>query len=53
MDDKAHGLDLPNNQNPEPYAPAYHGKIPVPHPTNKAAKVVLSGKVMRQVQEAK
>jgi len=53
MDDKAPGLEIANNQNPEPYAPAYHTKKAVPHPCNSQAEKVQASKVMRQVMDAK
>ncbi len=53
MDEKAPSFGLPNNQNPEPHAPAHYGNLHVPHPTNAAAKVVHPEKVMSQTLKAK
>lgn len=53
MDDNAPYFAMPNNQNPRPRSPIKYGVTPVPHPTNSAAKMVDSAKVMRQVNEAK
>ena len=49
----ATAFDLPNNQNPWPYRPAYHGNTHVPRPTNNAAKMVDASKIMRHVNDAK
>ena len=46
-------FDLPNAQNPRPHFKAYYGSTPVPHPTNRAAKVVHPDMVMRAVIEGK
>lgn len=46
-------FDLPNNQHPGYENHIHYGNIPVPHPTNEAAKKVDHAKVMRQVNEAK
>ncbi len=42
-----------NNLHPGYENKIHHGNIPVPHPTNSAAKRVDHAKVMRQVREAK
>lgn len=46
-------FDLPNSQNPEPHFKAHYGNTSVPHPTNSAAKVTHSSKVMDAVLEGK
>lgn len=49
----ATAFDLPNSQNPRPYAKAHYGTMPVPHPTNNASKVTHPSEVMRAVLEGK
>lgn len=52
MDDNAPFFGLPNNQKPNPYAPAYYGNQNVPRPTNSAAKVTPANEVIRAVIDA-
>jgi hypothetical protein len=53
MEDKAVGLELPNNMRPQNYGYINHQHLPVPKPSNHAAKVTHAEEVMRQVREAK
>jgi hypothetical protein len=46
-------FDLPNSQHPGYENKIYHTSLKVPHPTNSAAKVVMSSKIMKQVMDAK
>lgn len=46
-------FDQPNMQHPGYENKIHYGNVPVPHPTNEAAKRVDHAKVMRQTREAK
>lgn len=52
MQDEAVGFDYPNNVAPENYNHIHYGNQYVPKPTNSAAKITPSEKVMRAVLEA-
>lgn len=53
MRDEAVAFDYPNNMEPTNYNNIYHTNMPVPKPTNAAAKITPAGEVMRAVLEAK
>ncbi len=56
MDEQGVGataFDLSNNQNPWPYAKAFHTKSIVPKPTNEAAKKVNESEIMRHVNQGR
>ena len=43
------GMEIPNDQNPEPHAKAYYGNQALPHKTNAAAKKVNPTAIMDAV----
>ncbi len=53
MEEMTPGLELANNQNPKPYAKAYHTSKSVPHPCNYEAEKAKPEKIMGQVMAAK